>query len=83
MKSITIPMSLLSKLKVGQKLIIDKNNKSWIQDTGSSQPPLTQQLLLDLSTALSTLQQANHTLEKRTSGLETESQLKVKSASKP
>ena len=76
-------MSLMNQLKVGQKLIIEnKNNKAWIQDTDTSQPLLTQQLHLDLSTALHTFQQANHTLEKRTSGLETVSQSKVKSGSK-
>ena len=76
-------MELLNKLKVGQKLIIEnKNNKAWIQDTGTSQPHLMQQLHLDLSTALHTFQQANHTLEKRTSGLELEKPSKAKSGSK-
>ena len=77
-------MDLLKQLKVGQKLIIEnKNNKAWIQDTGTSQPLLTQQLHLDLSTALHALQQVNHTLEKRTSGLELEKQSKARNANKP
>lgn len=55
MNTLRIPIELLEKLEIGQKLIIEnKNNNIWIQDIGTSQPHLTQPQQLDLFTELPT-----------------------------
>ena len=81
MPTFRMPISLLEKLKIGQKLITTEK-ESWIQDTGTSQSPLTQQLALDLSTGLSACQQARATLEKRISGVELQKQSKARKDAK-